>query len=184
MVAWSALFIPIAVSVVLVFLASSVLHMVLQWHNPDYRKLPDEPALRAAMNRVEPGQYIVPHCLDQKQMAEPEMAARFHEGPNAVIWVRANGQVQLGPFLGKWVAYTLVVSCLVAYLARVTLAPGAEYLRVFQVVGASAWLAYAWQGPADSIWKGKPWICTMRTLVDGLVYACLTAGAFAWRWPA
>jgi hypothetical protein len=47
-----------------------------------------------------------------------------------------------------------------------------------QVIGASAWLAYAWGSPAESIWKGKPWTSTFRYLVDGLVYASLTAGAF------
>lgn len=183
MVAWSALLVPIVLSVVLVFLSSSVIHMVLKWHNPDYRRLPDQAAARTVLRGLPPGQYIVPHCLDPKEIADPEVAKLFDEGPNLVIWSKANGQMQLGPFLGKWVLYTLVVSCLVAYLARATVVPGAEYLEVFQVVGASAWLAYAWSGPADSIWLGKPWICSVRTLVDGLVYAALTAGAFAWRWP-
>lgn len=183
MVAWSSLVLPIVLSVVLVFFSSSVIHMVLKWHNPDYRKLGDEPAARSALRGTAPGQYIVPHCLDPKEAANPEVAKLFEEGPNAVIWIKPNGGLKLGPFLGKWVAYTLVVSCMVAYLARATLPPGAEYLSVFQVVGASAWLAYAWQSPADSIWKGKPWLCTVRTLVDGLVYAALTAGVFAWRWP-
>lgn len=184
MVAWSDLFVPIALAVVLVFFASSVIHMVLKWHNPDYRKLPDEPAARMALKGLPPGEYIVPHCLDPKLMAEPEMARRIAEGPSLVIWSRAPGPMQLGPFLGKWVIYTLVVSCLVAYIARAVLAPDTEYLKVFQLVGASAWLAYAWGSPADSIWKGKPWVSTARYLVDGLVYAALTAGAFAWRWPA
>lgn len=184
MVAFSALLVPIALSVVLVFFASSVIHMVLKWHNPDYRKLPDEPAARMALKGLPPGEYIVPHCLDPKQMEEPEMKRRIEEGPSVTIWARQPGQMQLGPFLGKWVLYVLVVSCLIAYVARAALAPGAEYLRVFQIVGATAWLAYSWGGPADSIWKGKPWSSTARFLVDGLVYASLTAGAFAWRWPA
>jgi hypothetical protein len=184
MVAFSALLVPIALSVVLVFFASSVIHMVLKWHNPDYRKLPDEPAARMALKGLPPGQYIVPHCLDPKQFAEPEMKRRLEEGPSLTIWSRPNGGMKLGPFLGKWALYVLVVTCLIAYIARASLAPGAEYLKVFQVVGATTWLAYAWGGPADSIWAGKPWISTTRFLLDGLVYASLTAGAFAWRWPA
>jgi len=183
MVEWSALLLPIALSVVLVFLSSSVIHMVLQTHNPDYKKLPDESATRAALSGIAPGQYIVPHCLDPKGLDDPEMAARFEDGPVGVLWIKPNGQMKLGPFLGKWVAFTFVISGLVAYLARATLAPDAAYLEVFQVVGASAWLAYSWSGPADSIWKGKPWSCTFRDLFDGLVYAALTAGAFAWLWP-
>jgi hypothetical protein len=184
MVAWSALVVPIVLSVALVFVASSLIHMVLQWHKPDYRKLPDEEAARAAMRGLPPGEYMVPHCLDPKQMAEPAMARKIEEGPALMIWSRQPGPMKLGPFLGKWVLYTLVVSCVVAYIARAVLAPGAEYLKVFQLVGVTAWLAYCGSGPADSIWKGKPWVATARYLVDGLVYASLTAGAFAWRWPA
>ncbi len=183
MVAWTDLLVPIALSVGLVFISSSIIHMVLKWHSPDYRKLPDEPAARTALKGVAPGQYILPHCLDTKEMSDPKLVAMFEEGPNAVLWVKPNGQMKLGPFLGKWILFTFVVSALVAYLARATLEPGADYLQVFQVVGASAWLAYSWSAPADSIWKGKPWACTFRDLVDGLVYASLTAGAFAWLWP-
>ena len=183
MVAWSDLIVPIVLAVVLVFVASSVIHMVVKWHNPDYRKVPDEPAARMALKGLPPGEYIVPHCLDPKQMAEPDMARKIAEGPALMIWARKPGPMQLGPFLGRWVLYTLAVSCMVAYIARAVLPPGTDYLKVFQIVGATAWLAYSWQGPADSIWKGKPWAATGRYFVDGLVYASLTAGAFAWRWP-
>jgi hypothetical protein len=184
MVAWSALLVPILLSTVLVFFASSLIHMVLKWHNPDYRKVGNEEGARAALRGLSPGQYILPHCLEGQQMKDPEMVRRYEEGPVAVIWVRPNGKPQIGAFLGKWVVYILVVSFFAGYMARATLGPGSAYLNVFQVVGASAWLAYAWASPADSIWAGKPWVSTARTLVDGFVYACLTAGSFAWLWPA
>jgi hypothetical protein len=185
MVAISQLVLPILLSAVLVFFASSLIHMVVKWHNPDYKKLPNEDEVRAVIRKGSPapGQYIFPHCHDGKQMQAPETIKKFEEGPVGVMFVRPNGQVQLGPFLGKWIAYTIVVGFVVAYLAHATLTTGAPYLHVFQVVGASAWLAYSWQGPADSIWKGKPWVSTFREMVDGLIYASLTAGAFAWLWP-
>jgi hypothetical protein len=91
--------------------------------------------------------------------------------------------MQLGPFLMKWVLYTVAVSALVAYIAQFTLHQGDDYMKVFRLVGTTAWLAYAWKSPADSIWKGKPWVATFRDLVDGLVYALLTAGTFGWLWP-
>jgi hypothetical protein len=185
MVAWSQLVAPILLSAGMIFVASSLIHMVLKWHSPDYRKLANEDEVRAAIRKSAPapGQYILPHCKDSKDGASPEMTRKFEEGANAVIYVRPNGALKLGPFLGKWVLYSLVVSFLAAYVARVVLPAGADYLKVFQVVGFSAWLAYSWQGPSDSIWKGKPWSCTARELVDGLVYATLTAGAFGWLWP-
>ena len=52
MVSLTALWLPILVSSVVVFLASSVLHMVLKYHHKDYRKLPDEEALQTVMRET------------------------------------------------------------------------------------------------------------------------------------
>lgn len=186
MIDWSDLLLPAALSSALVFLASSLIHMAIQWHRSEYGTLPNEDEVRAALgkSRPAPGKYVLPFCKDGKEMGTPEMARKFEEGPNVVMFVRENGAVRLGPFLGKWLAYTLVVSLAVGYLARATLVPGAEYSQVFQVVGVAAWLAYAWAIPSDSIWIGKTWSSTALYMLDGLIYASLTAGAFAWLWPA
>ena len=185
MVPWSALFLPAVLSAVLVFVASSLIHMVLRWHRSEYKTFPNEDEVRAAIGKSAPvpGKYVLPFCEDGKQMATEEMQRKYAEGPNAVLFVRQNGPVQLGPFLGKWFAYSLVVSLVVGYVARATVAPGAETVQVFQVVGAAAWLAYAWAIPSDSIWMGKSWSSTFVYMLDGLIYAALTAAAFAWRWP-
>lgn len=186
MVDWTQLLLPIALSAVFVFVASSVIHMALRYHNADYRPLAQEDAVRAALQKagVTPGQYVIPHCKDHSQMNSPEMLAKFEQGPNGVLYVRPAGAVKLGPFLGKWIAYTLLIGFAVGYLARATLLPGAPGMQVFRLVGTAAWLAYAWQGPADSIWKGKPWAVTGKEMFDGLIYALLTAATFAWMWPA
>ena len=183
--AFTALLIPILLSTVLVFIASSVIHMVLQMHNGDYRKLPNEDEVTSAIRAGSPppAQYIFPHCLDPKEAQSEEMKRKFDEGPIGVMWLKPTGPMQLGPFLMKWIAYTAVLSAVVAYLAWSVLPAGAPYLHVFRVAGTAAWLGYAWAGPADSIWKGKPWAITFRGFFDGLVYACLTAGTFAWLWP-
>jgi len=185
MVPWSALLLPALVSAVLVFIASSLIHMVIRWHRSEYKTFPNEDEVRAAVGRSAPvpGKYVVPFCDDGKEMATPEMQRKYTEGPNVVMYVRENGVVQLGPFLGKWFLYSLVVSLAVGYLTRATTAPGDPYLEVFQVSGVAAWLAYAWAIPSDSIWIGKRWSSTFTYMLDGLVYAALTAGAFAWLWP-
>ena len=41
MTAVTALWLPILVSAVLVFVASSVIHMATPWHAGDYRSVPD-----------------------------------------------------------------------------------------------------------------------------------------------
>jgi hypothetical protein len=185
MVAWSDLLVPTALSAVFIFFASFLVHMVIKWHNPDYKKLANEDEVRAAIKKgaPTPGEYVFPHCKDAKAMQDPAMMQKFVEGPNAMMWIRAAGPVQLGPFLMKWFVYTLVVGFLCAYFARFTLPAGADYMKVFHVVGMAAWLAYSWQAPADSIWKGKPWASTFRYMIDGLVYALVTAGTFGWLWP-
>lgn len=52
MVPIHALWLPILLSAVIVFVASSIIHMVIPFHKSDYRKVPDEPkvldSLRAA----------------------------------------------------------------------------------------------------------------------------------------
>jgi len=185
MIPWSQLLLPILVSTVFIFIASSLIHMVLKWHNPDYRQLPNEDEVRAALGKpsITPGQYIFPHCKDGKAMQSPEMQKKFEQGPLGTLWIKKPGKIQLGPFLLKWILYTLVVSTLCAYLAGFMLLPGADYMRVFRVVAIAGWLAYSWQAPSDSIWKGKPWSSTFREMVDGLVYGLITAGTFGWLWP-
>jgi hypothetical protein len=37
-----------------------------------------------------------------------------------------------------------------------------------------------WQ---NSIWWNRKWSTTVKSTVDGLVYALLTGGTFGWLWP-
>ena len=185
MVAWSQLILPVLLSAVFVFIASTLIHVVIKWHNSDFKKLANEDEVRAAIRKTSPApaQYIFPHCLEGSQKNSPEMKQKFKEGPIGVLYLRPSGEMKIGPFLGAWFAYTIIVSILAGYMAQFSLPAGTEYMKVFRVVGTAAWLAYAWQSPADSIWKGVPWSVTTKTLIDGLIYALLTAGTFAWLWP-
>ena len=49
MVGVLALWLPILVAAVLVFVASSIIHMFLPYHRTDYGKVPDEDAVMDAM---------------------------------------------------------------------------------------------------------------------------------------
>ena len=184
MITWSQLVLPILLSAVAIFIASSLIHTVVKWHNPDYKKLSNEDEVTGAIRRGSPApaQYNFPHCLEG-QKNTPEIQAKFAAGPVGVMYIRESGEIRIGPFLLKWFVYLLVVAALVAYVAMITLGSGAPYLSVFRVVSATAWLAFAWQGPGDSIWVGKPWGQTVKYLLDGLIYALLMAGVFGWLWP-
>ena len=180
-----ALWLPIILSAVLVFLLSSIIHMVLRYHHSDYGKLPNEDAVRAALRAGNPAprQYVVPYCAEMKEMASPEMQQKFAEGPVGVLYLRRSAVPDMGPTLLQWFLFTLMVSLFLAYLAAHSVPPGADYLDVFRVIGVAGFLAYgAGQIPA-AIWMGKPWPVAAKELFDGLLYGLVTAGTFGWLWP-
>lgn len=182
MVGLSMLWIPIVVSAVLVFVASSILHMVLPYHRSDYRKLPNEDAAAAALRGTAPGMYILPYCTHQ-EMKSPAVQEKFKSGPVGTVLLRPPGPIQMGKFLGLWFGFCLIVGFFTAYLAGRTLAPGVHYLVVFRVVGTAAFMAYGLSNLANGIWKGEPWGVVAKEVVDGLIYGLLTAGTFGWLWP-
>jgi len=185
MVSLTQLWVPILLSAFLVFLGSSVIHMVLKWHNSDYRKLSNEDEVRAAIRKGNPapGQYIMPHCVDPKEQAKPEYQQKYVERPNGVVTIMCSGVPNMGPMLGKWFGFNIVVSIFVAYVASRTLPLGTDYLKVFQVAGTVGFVSYAMGVIPGSIWMGKPWSGTLKDMADGLIYGLLTAGAFGWLWP-
>ena len=185
MVSLSQLWLAVVLAGVAVFVASAIIHMVLKYHNVDYKKLPNEDAVRAALRagNPEPRQYVIPYCPDPKEMEAPEMQQKFIEGPVGVLNLRRPGRPTMGPTLLQWFLFNLAVSFFVAYLAAHTLSPGAAYLEVFRVVGAAGFLAYAAGQVPAAIWMGKPWPVAWKEVFDGLVYGLVTAGTFGWLWP-
>jgi len=184
MVSLAALWLPILLAAVIVFVASSIIHMVLPYHKTNYRQLPDEEKLRAAIRAAapSPGLYNLPYCT-HKDLKSPETAAKFAEGPVGHMIVLPNGPVSMGKYLGLWFAFCLVVGFFVAYLAAHTVGHGAPYRHVFRVVGSAAFLAYGIGTLANGIWKSFPWKMVLFETFDGLIYSLLTAGTFGWLWP-
>ena len=183
MVPLSALWLPILLSAVFVFVASSVLHMALQVHKKDFAKLPDEEQLLAALRAhgVKPGQYMFPCAGSMKEMGTPEMQAKFARGPvGNIVVVRG---VSIARSLAQWFVLSLVVSACAAYVAGLAFAPGTDGMLVFRVTSTAALLGYALTHAQDSIWKGLAWSTTARFVFDGFVYACVTGATFAWLWP-
>jgi hypothetical protein len=180
-----ALWLPIVLSAVLVFVASSVIHMVIKWHNAEYRPLPNEGQVRSAIRAASPapGQYVIPYCMDMKAMGAPEMQQKYQEGPIAVITVRPNGPPRMGSALALWFVFILAVSAIAAYIAGKTQPPGAPLLQVCRVVGALTFVAYAAGSVQYAIWMGKPWTSVAKDAVDAAIYAVITAATFAWLWP-
>ncbi len=180
----AALWLPILLSAVIVFIASSIIHMVLPYHKSDYRQLPDEDKTLGALRGagLQRGLYIFPYCTHQ-DMKLPAMQEKYQQGPVGMMTVFPSGPPAMGKFLGLWFAYCLIISLFVAYLAAHTVAPGASYRAVFRVAGTAGFMAYGLGTLSNGIWKGQPWSMVLKESRDGLVYALLAAGTFGWLWP-
>jgi hypothetical protein len=184
MVPMSALWLPIVLSAIIVFVVSSLIHMLLKYHNSDHRKLPQEDKILAALRpaNLEPGLYVFPHST-HKDMKSPEMMEKFKQGPVGFLTIRPSGPVALGKFLGQWFGFCLVVGAVAALLAVHVLPFGATYKSVFHVVGLAAFLGYGIGPLSNGIWKGQPWSSVAKEVFDGLIYGLLTGGTFGWLWP-
>jgi hypothetical protein len=185
MTALSDLWLPILLSAVLVFIASSVIHMASPWHKSDYPKLPNEQHVMDLLRplAIPPGDYMMPRPSTRHDLQTPEFAAKLKAGPVMMLTVMPSGPMSMGRNLSMWFVYCVAVSIFAAYIAGRALAPGAAYLNVFRFAGATAFIGYSvalWQ---MSIWYRRAWITTFKATVDGLIYALLTAGAFGWLWP-
>jgi hypothetical protein len=179
------LWLPILVSAIFVFIASSIIHTVLPWHKGDYPKIPSEDKVMDSLRplAIPPGDYMVPRCASQKDMKSPEFQEKLKKGPVMVVTVLPGNAFSMGRNLGLWFVYCLVVSIFAAYIAGRALPLGTPYLHVFRFAGATAFIGYSvalWQ---MSIWYRRAWSTTIKATIDGLLYAGLTAGTFGWLWP-
>jgi hypothetical protein len=176
---------PMFVTAFLVNIVGSALHVLLRYYTPDYIKLPNEDAVRAAIRsgHPEPRQYFIPYARGWREMRSPEMKQKIEEGPNAVLNVKASGPALSGSSLQQWFLFSLLISFAIAYVASLTIPPGAGFFRVFHAVGTVAWLGYAGGQIPAAIWMGKPWSITAKDVVEGFIYGSIAAGTFGWLWP-
>jgi hypothetical protein len=185
MVALFALWLPILLSAVFVFIASSVIHMVSPWHKSDYPMMKQEDAVMDALRplNVPPGDYMVPRPKDMKDMRSPGYIAKLNKGPKVIMTVLPNGMPGMTKNLVGWFLYSVVVNIFAAYVTSRAVGIETAYLQIFRFVGTVSFVGYTlalWQ---MSIWYSRSWGATIKSTVDGLIYALLTAGTFGWLWP-
>jgi len=185
MVSVMALWAPILLAAVLVFVVSSIVHMVLPYHRTDYRKLPSQDEIGDALRRfnIPPGEYMLPKPDNMAEMRTPAFMEKLKKGPVAMVTVMPSGAFNMGKNLTQWFLYSLLVGVFAAYVAGRALGPGAEYLRVFRFAGTTAVTAYAVGLIPNSIWLGRSWGTTAKSMFDGVLYGLVTAGCFGWLWP-
>jgi hypothetical protein len=185
MVPLTSLLVPVVVSAVIVFVASSVMHMLLSYHHGDLKKLPKEDEVAAALRAfaIPPGDYALPCAGSPETLKSPEFLDKMKSGPVVLMTVVPAGPPAMGTSLLQWFCYSLVVSVFAGYIAGRALGPGAPYLAVFRFVGATAFMGYSLALLQSSIWYRRSWATTFKSVFDGLVYGLLTAGTFGWLWP-
>ena len=186
MVSIVSLWLPIVVSAVIVFVLSSIIHMMLGYHRADFRRLPNQDQVLDALRPfdIQAGDYMLPCPSGMKEMRTPEFKEKMKRGPIFVgTFIRRDPAAGMSAQLVQWFLYLLVVGVFAAYVSGRALGPGTPYLRVFRFAGVTAFLAYSvalWQ---DSIWYSRSWGTTLRYTLDGLLYALMTGGTFGWLWP-
>ncbi len=136
------LWLPILVSAVFAFVASSIVHMLLPFHRSDYRKLPAEDDTMEALRpfRIPPGDYLVPCAGSPKAMNDPAFIEKMTKGPVAFMTVMSSGRPKMGGQMLQWFVYCVVVSIFAAYIAGRALPVGAHYLSVFRFAGCTAFI--------------------------------------------
>ncbi len=180
------LWLPILLSAVAVFVVSSIIHMALQYHKADFQKVPSEDGVMEALRgfNIPPGDYVMPHAGSMKEWGSPEFKEKQNKGPVAFFTVLPNGQYGMSLQLVLWFLFMILVGVFVAYIARMSLPAGTDYLLVHRVTGATAFCCYSMAHLSNSIWYKKSWFSSMRNVFDGLVYGLVTGGMFGWLWPA
>jgi hypothetical protein len=185
MVPITSLWLPIVVSALFVFIASSLIHMVFNYHANDRKKLPDDAAFAEAIRKlnIPPGEYAYPLASSVKEMNSPEHRDKVKKGPGVLLTIWPGGSPSMAGSFLQWFVYSILVSVFAAYVTGRALEAGAPYLAVFRFAGVSAFMCYAVAGWQESIWWKRSWSTTLKNTIDGLIYALLTAGVFGWLWP-
>ena len=185
MVNVTELWLPILVSPVLIFLVSSVIHMLTPWHKDDYRTVPNEDGAMQALRPfgLAPGDYMMPRPSSMADMQSPAFLEKVRQGPKVVMTVLPAGPMTMTRNLVGWFAYLLVIAAIVGELYAMVLRRGADGHDVLHVTLITSFLGYAaalWQ---MTVWYNRSVGTTLRSTIDGLIYAAMTAGVFAYFWP-
>src|ERR1700730_928662 len=107
MISLLSLWLPILLSAVIVFLASSVIHMTALWHGSDFPKLPRDADLLNVLRpfAIPPGDYFIPRAAGMQDMKSPEFIEKMKQGPVALLTVMPNGPIAVGRPLAQWLVF-------------------------------------------------------------------------------
>jgi len=125
MVSIPSLWLPILLSAVAVFVASSLIHMVLPYHKSDYKRLPSEDGVMGALRSFDlpPGDYMFP-MANAGDMKNPAFVEKWSKGPAGSMTVLPKGPWSMGRNLSLWFLYSVVVGITAATSPGARCRPG------------------------------------------------------------
>ena len=114
MVSIPSLWLPILLSAVAVFVASSVIHMFLGYHKADYGRVPAEDDLMGALRKFElpPGDYMLPCPGSAAAMKDPAFLEKLKAGPRVMMTVMPGGEITMGPQFIQWFLFSVLIGWL------------------------------------------------------------------------
>jgi len=181
MTAWD-LWLPILLAGLATHIASTIAWTLLPHHKPEWNKLPAEEGLLDFLdqNSVAASQYLFPFCDDPKLMSEPEFKQKMETRCRGmlILWPKPPN---MGKAIGLTLAFFLVAAFAIGYLASIAFAPGASMMEIFRLVFMAGLLCHV-AGPFPGVFWFRKYVA--MEMLDGLVYALITAGIFAGLWPA
>lgn len=174
------LWLPILLSAVALQIASTIAWTVAPHHKSDWKRLPQEDELLAALRQahVPAGNYLFPFMIHGPEQSSPEFQEKFKTGPRGTItfWDLPN----MGANMFWTFVFFLVTSAVIGYVSHAVLEAGSTFLKVFQVVGTIGILTYSCAGIPNAIWFKRQ---MLTNLVDGILYGLIVGAVFGWRWP-
>jgi hypothetical protein len=174
------LWLPILLSGIALFFASFVSWMLSGLHKRDWIKMSSEEEFLKTARAIglAPGNYMFPAAETPEEMKSAAHQEKWKQGPRGILTVF--GEVNMGANLALTIAYFLVTSFLIAYLATIVLKPGADALTVFRFFSTAGLLTYLSAIVQHAIW----FRCRIvGHVIESIAYAAILGGIFAALWP-
>src|SRR5205809_7327669 len=142
-----SLWLPILLSAVGVFLASSVLHMFTPWHKSDYLKVPNEDRVMDTLRplAIPPGDYMMPRPGSTAEMRSPAFVERFKKGPVMMFTVMPGGSMAMGKNLIQWFLFSVVVGVFTAHIAISVLSRDVSFRIEYHIADETTFQATAFK---------------------------------------
>lgn len=174
------LWLPILLTGLATHIASTLAWTVLPHHKPELKGLGDkEEELMdwAADSAIPAGNYLFPFTEDMKEAGSD--AFKQKQGQcrgQLVLWDKP---VNMGAAIGKTLAFFFVAAFSIAYLASFSLPADADKMTAFRFFTLAGVLTHCFAKFPHVFWFPHK---LAMSLVDGVAYALITGGIFAFFW--